>query len=75
MVAVAVVADGRHDRGADAESGKPGADVAGEPADRPDERVRVGQRRPGRRRREVDADPADDDRLDHRDAPAITPGA
>ena len=27
---------------------------------------RLGERRPGRRRREVDPDPADDDRFDHR---------
>ena len=75
MVAVAVVADGGHDRGADAEPGQPGADVAGKPADRPNERVRRRQRRAGRRRGEVDADPPDDDRLDHRRPPAITPGA
>ena len=75
VVAVAVVADGRHDRGADAEPGQSGADVAGKPADRPHEPVRCGQRRAGRRRGEVDADPPDDDRLDHRRPPAITPGA
>ena len=76
MVAVPVVADGRDDRAGHPEPGEARADVAGEPADGPDEAVRGGQRRSGRRWGEIDADPTDDDRLDHGDAPlAITPGA
>ena len=75
MVAVAVVADPRHDGRRDPEPGQPGADVAGEPADRPHERRRRRERGPRRGGRQVDADPAEDERLDHRPAPLVIGGA